>query len=90
MPVKKKYHVLGELHFHNISDEDLKTFAECVERLSFEYDADQRYDVSSVLKSVHKDLSNELCDRLVDTTVVCKTHKVPKLKSPAKRCLTSK
>lgn len=90
----KKFALVGEPDFHNLSDEKLKSFLDMTQQLIFAYNG---YDDGKVkaLSSIWKDLSVEntarICNRpdkspSVRTTPGSLLKKVPKIrKSPAKR-----
>lgn len=94
----KRHAVKGEPDFHNVSDEQLKSFRDLTQQLIFAYNHFDDAKVE-VLKSIWKDLSNEDADRTAQSAIEAlekqgdsvstpspMLRKVPKVrKSPAKR-----
>ena len=89
----KKFALVGEPDFHNLSDEKVKSFLDMTQQLIFAYNG---YDDEKVkvLREVWKDMSSESMSRLCAKPMVHKPlnvpnsliKKVPKIrKSPAKR-----
>lgn len=66
---RPKYAIAGEINFHNVSDERLKSFIDMIQSLIFEYD---RIDPenTSVLRKVWKDLAVEQTRRLAEKPLV--------------------
>lgn len=62
--MSRKYAVSGKPDFHNLSDEQVKSFLELSQQMVFAY----KYfdpEKAKVLEDIWKDLNSEDCDRLV-------------------------
>lgn len=84
----KKYALKGEPDFHNLSDEQVKSFLDFTQQMIFTYKGCDDSKVK-VLQEIWKDLSVEHTSRIANMPEVSPApimRRVPKIrKSPAKR-----
>lgn len=81
MSVKYHFDIKGEVHFPNVSDDNLKEYRDTVQSLIFAYS--EVPEIKVALELVHHDLSVEIADRIPEIEEV-RVLKKPKVVLPKK------
>lgn len=84
MPANVKHYVKGEVHFHLVGDDKLRSYRELIQDLLFEYKSNK--SVCESLHVMYGDVVRELAERGCKvSTPVLRTHAPKVFRSPAKR-----